>query len=353
MVASWKVKRELARIVDHSTLLLKDVLASPRRNVHDWRAQQNQKVVDGKMTRGPNVALYLLFQPNGLLASTISTCNHLVEKGFSVFIVSNAPLSDQDRTALTALSFGVMERENFGYDFGGYRDGILHLLEDIAETEKFLVLNDSVWFPTLPNEDFLEHVLSAEADVYGAVLSQRKQHVNIRHLQSYAFSFGRRILHSKDFEDFWTRLPLSNNREWTIRRSEMGLTNYFRSRGYSVGARWDFDRVAEVLPTLTELELKDILEFESKLDLQRLQRITTLLEGYGQVDWRQSVIDYINSEHFRKFILLLHPVAQRKMNFPFVKKSREHYYTVHRPTFVKVLGDQCLPEVLSEMSTWD
>lgn len=353
MLPMWKVKREVLRAKDHMRFPFIALSGPLRRKWHDLRKNRNSKYTNGTLAAGPNVVLYLLYQPKGLLASSVETCRYFAAKGFSVFIVSNAPLSDADRNTLSGLSFGVLERENFGYDFGGYRDGILHLLESGIQMNKLLIMNDSVWFPTFDDEDFLDHVLAAKTDLYGAVLSQRKQHMAQRHLQSYAVAFGKKLLASKDFAVFWRHLLLSSNREWTIRNCEVQMTVHFRKLGYSLDARWGFESLGSVLDQLSDDELKDLLRLEAELERKRAPTIEALIATHGSPTWRADVTAFVDSRKFRKQIMLLHPAALSRMNFPFMKKSREPFYSVLRPLYAKWLGDKCAPTVLQELSHWD
>ena len=353
MLPMWKVKREILRAKDHVRFPFIAMSGPMRRGWHDFRKDRTSRYTAGQAPVGPNVVLYLLYQPKGLLASSVETCRYFAAKGFSVFIVSNAPLSDADRSTLCGLSFGVLERENFGYDFGGYRDGILHLLDAGVQMDKLLIMNDSVWFPTFAGEDFLDHVLAAKTDLYGAVLSQRKQHMAQRHLQSYAVSFGKKLLASADFAQFWRKLTLSSNREWTIRNCEVQLTVHFRKLGYTLGARWGFESLGAVLDKLSDAELKDLLRLEAELERKRAPTINALIANYGSETWRAKVTEFVDSHKFRKQIMLLHPAALSQMNFPFMKKSREPFYGVLRPLYAKWLADKCQPTMLTELSHWD
>ncbi len=302
---------------------------------------------------GSNVVLYLLFPPKGVLQSSFNACRHFAQKGFSVFVVSNARLSDADRATLATLSFGVLERENYGYDFGGYRDGILHLLGAGLSIDKLLIMNDSVWFPTFEDEDFLDHVSATKADLYGAVMSQRKADMQQRHLQSYAVAFGRSLLNSKDFSDFWQEMSISSNRQWTIQNCEIRLTTHFRDLGYSIDARWGIDGLKPIFDFLSDVELKQLLLFESQLAPHRTAEISTVLETYGNKDWRQDVINYVETPRFRKQIMLLYPIAIQRIKFPFVKKSREQYYKIFRPQYADMLRGQCQEDTCLEIAGWD
>jgi hypothetical protein len=176
----WVIRRELARSAKHFKFPFYSITAPIQRYLHDRSKSQKSRFSPGLQPRGAQLALYLLHQEDGLLASTFATCQHLASKGFSTLIVSNTPLSAPDRQALAPYCFAMIERPNFGYDFGGYRDGILWLMENPEPVTRLFLLNDSVWFPTLSGEDFLTQLLTSDCDLYGAIMSQRKRHVSDR-----------------------------------------------------------------------------------------------------------------------------------------------------------------------------
>ena len=349
----WIVKREFRRIVEQVKFPFLAASVPVLRLMHDLRKSRTSRITPGAQLRGPKVALFLLFQPKGLLPSTFETCRHLMSKGFSCLIVSNTALSEKDRLALAPYCFAMLERRNFGYDFGGYRDGILHLLETPESIERLLVMNDSVWFPTLANEDFLDNVLSQTTDLYGAVLAKRKRRDGGDHVQSYAFAFSKTILQSPAFHDYWRSLPVSNNRRWTVRQCECGMTSYFRQLGFSVGARWDFNDVVAAVGRLSDDDLVALLQLDARLKYNSSSVIGPPIISRGRAGWRTEAEAYVRSREFRKFILLLHPALLVEMNFPFLKKSFERRYAEHRPIYDETLGDRCDPIMLAEIANWD
>ncbi len=349
----WIVKREFRRTLDQAKFPFLMASAPVLRMMHDRSKSRTSRLTTGTQMRGPNVVLLLLYQPKGLLPSTFETCRHLAAKGFSCLIVSNAALSGDDRAALAPYCFEMLERRNYGYDFGGYRDGILHLLASPEPMEHLLVLNDSVWFPTLAHEDFLDHVLTQTTDLYGAVLAKRKRRDAEDHLQSYAFAFNQAVVQSPAFANYWHNLPVSDNRRWTIRQCECKMTSYFRARGFSVGARWDFSDVVAAIGRLSDDDLVALLQSDANRRQNRAKIVAPLIARRGQPGWRSEAEAYIHLPCAGKFILLLHPAALAEMNFPFLKKSFEPNYTEFRPLYAQVLQARCDPIVLAEIAKWD
>lgn len=211
----WKLNRELRRIG-------KQILGAPylvfdiyeRLMEPFWRYQHRKEfnarvsVDDGQIEETQRVVIFLIYQPNGVAQSTISLCENMIALGFSPFIVSNAPLSPTDRDRIDAVAWKVMERPNFGYDFGGYQDA-LFVLRDLKDTLEYLIImNDSVWLEFTP--DLWERLVAEDADVVGLIQEDKihKSQLEIprvehRNLQSYFFVFRQNLWHS---DVFWSYL---------------------------------------------------------------------------------------------------------------------------------------------------
>ena len=120
----WKVMREAYRIRDQASRLCAYFLEPPLRVLHDRWLTKTARPLTGHLEMGNKVAIFVLFQPKGVARSLLMTCDHLIAQGYSPFILSNSPLSEADRSALLAKSAVLLERPNFGYEFGAYQDGI-------------------------------------------------------------------------------------------------------------------------------------------------------------------------------------------------------------------------------------
>lgn len=129
--------------------------------------------LDGVLVSSDKIAIFLVFQPLGLSASTLETCRWLAENGYAPLVVSNGKISPEDRENLSRVVWRAVERPNFGYDFGGYRDGLLCLAQWGLDPDELLILNDSIWLPILPESDLMIRLANEPADVAGAILRGR------------------------------------------------------------------------------------------------------------------------------------------------------------------------------------
>ncbi len=125
----WKLKRELNRafgqMLAGPSYFVQYLAATP---YYDRVLARQRKIHVGAIPLKDRVAVYLIFPKNGLLPTHLRAIGYLLDNGY-------APLPEADRQRLQPVSARLIERANFGYDFGGYRDAILSLEPQIATLE--------------------------------------------------------------------------------------------------------------------------------------------------------------------------------------------------------------------------
>lgn len=250
------------------------LLASPfLRRFHDLVSARRIKITAGDVPLGDEVCIYLIFPHSGLLASHVAALEAMRSQAIAPVVVSNHRLGEADRQRLSALTHIVMERPNTGYDFGGYRDAILHLGTRAAGLKWLWLMNDSAWLIDQP-EPWFAQARRLGRDFVGASPSlTRRKFADISearqcwppdirhpffHYGSYAVGIGGRVLGDSGFLRFWKRLTISNNKKLTVRRGEMGLTQWIIARGFSHGATHDFSAIEAELEGLPSPELDGV-----------------------------------------------------------------------------------------------
>ncbi|MDZ4067926.1 MAG: rhamnan synthesis F family protein, partial [Tabrizicola sp.] len=219
-----KAVRELRRIlhkaIDPITTLF-EIL--PQRH-HDHHFNRRVRVTEGMQPgKHEKLAIQLLYQPDGLLPSTHLTLSHLARKDYAVVAVSNAPLSDKDRKELLSSVTLLIERPNYGHDFGGYRDS-LRVVQDRGLTfSRLLLLNDSIWFPLSSNETLLAEMEQGTDGLTGPVFESKPGRRHAGHFESYMMMVGPQGLASPAFSRFWQSYRVSSTRRKVIARGEKGV----------------------------------------------------------------------------------------------------------------------------------
>lgn len=248
----WKLKRETLRlgrtIRDLPGIVWEYLSLRPR---YDRSAPRTRKIHHGAKPLDGEVAIYLIFPAHGILPSHLHMLEHLETQGVNPVVVSNLPLSQADMDRILPLSAMVIQRPNVGYDFGGYRDAVLQLGDILPTLERLYILNDSVWMIDTPRSWF-DDVRAKEADFCGATSNYGIRRCDARdfreliweytiehpnfHYASYALAIGPRILRDPGFLRYWKRFRLSNDKKRTVRRGEIGLTQWVHRKGYKHAA---------------------------------------------------------------------------------------------------------------------
>ncbi|MFU8866226.1 MAG: rhamnan synthesis F family protein [Rhodobacterales bacterium] len=220
------------------------------------------------------MAIYLIYPSRGLLESHLQSIDYIAASGYSPLVVSNLPLQDCERKVLLMRSWKFIERSNFGYDFGGYRDAILILSEELSTLDRLVILNDSVWFPVSEKSDWIKDAEKIDCDFVGAasnyaVSKEAKRNLtNFRweyseknsgfHYCSFALSVGHEVLSSQGFLKYWKNLRLTNDKEVTIQRGEIGLSQWVVKKGFTHGSTLDISRLDLELEELEYGQVYDI-----------------------------------------------------------------------------------------------
>jgi lipopolysaccharide biosynthesis protein len=175
----------------------------------------------------------------------------LIAEGFAVVFVSNSASLNRDSEAFaTSRSAAIILRRNKGYDFGAYRDGLLHLGDDVHGLKCLIFANDSVYGPFIPLRSMLNRMDFSMMDVWMATDSWQTRY----HGQSYFMAFGPTALKHLAFMSFWSSVPNLIFKRSIIRYCEVGLTQHFLSAGLRVGAVW---RYLDLVDRISSRDLKN------------------------------------------------------------------------------------------------
>jgi hypothetical protein len=316
----WKIRREWTRLLQQSKGIVEAFTDPVKQRQLDRLVAAGLPYREGLVPESKKVALFLVYQPTGISASTRETCAWLAAAGYAPFVVSNAKISPQDADLLLRVTWRIVERPNFGYDFGGYRDGLTCLETWAIDADEVLVLNDSVWVPVLPESDLLTRLSDHSADIAGAILRKRG---DVEFLESYLYRFNRKTLTHPSFRAYWAGLRLTSNKYHVIRRGERGFSHAMQQAGLHLAEVYDnaglAARIAQQDDSFLEVMLKHAAYIDAPLATERDQ----LLRVRGH-DWRAKVLAHVNRALVKRLGYSTFPYAMVHLTgYPFLKKSRE------------------------------
>lgn len=158
-----------------------------------------------------------------------------------LYIVSNGYLLDVEREKLSEFTNDIYERENIGFDFGGWQDAILNKIgfDKIREYDELVLINDSFFGPLYPFAEVFDSI-DEEIDFWGLSVHGETNNVfgycpygyRPQYLQTYFLAIRNRMLKSDEFENFWMNLPTITKFEEVGERISCVFTKYFSDLGY-------------------------------------------------------------------------------------------------------------------------
>ena len=333
----WKVKREIRRIRDQAMLASTNLYEPFFRWRHKKWLTEIVKPISGEIILGEKVAIFILFQPKGVAQSIYFTCDHLIAQGYSPFILSNAPLSNTDRTELLARSALLLERPNFGYDFGAYQDGIRLLDRLGCKPDRLILMNDSTWFPLRVNDTSIER-MEASGDAFTGLIEKiepdLRHHKGIDHLESHLLMFKGPALKCVPFAEFWKNYRASSNRTNTIVRGEKKISDTMFNAGFRSEGLLSRQKFLDRISLLSYDELLGILIEFCDVRADVTYPISTLIKkAHDTPKWREDAIRQLGELVFAQNYLLTTTFVFASMKYlglGFVKKGHEKISHVTR-----------------------
>ena len=340
MIPLWKVKREWARLKQQLAALPERLTEPAQRRRHDAAFTAGFPVAEGAVPLGAKVALVLIHQPKGLEQSLFSMCAHLVTRGYAPLIVSNAPLSDGDRAQLCKTAWRIMERPNFGYDFGGYRDGLWQLRKWGVTPDRLLILNDSIWFPLWPGETLLDTLEASEANLSGTILRERGEE---RFLESYCYMIPGKTVSNQAFWAYWDGLELTSNKYKVIRRGERGFSRAMRAAGLTLTPAFPYDAFFTALEAQDDTFLEKTLTYAAHAH-EEYEAARQALLATRDPDWRAQVLTHIRATIPREQPYSAYPYAMhRLLGYPILKRSNDRVAMLWRAAVLRAVTAGDLP----------
>ncbi len=344
MIPGWKVKREILRFRQQLAWYWEILHTRRRTRQHDRDRPSLVRRHDGAQPQGQRIAALLIFQPGAMPASIPESCDLFAGLGYSVLVVSNGPLQPQARADLLPHVWRVLERPNLGYDFGGYREAVMHLWDEGLDPDELLVLNDSVWIVASAFPAFLARLQAMEADVTGSVLRSKK---GKRWIESFFFRFNKTALTHPAFRAFWRDYRLIDSKFGVIRQGERDFTVTLAAGGLRVAALGDNPDFLAKLAKASDEELRLALAYAAPVTGGLGEDRARLLADTPEPHWRTRALAHagVVLDGSRVWHSQFPVASLRIMGFPFIKKSREPVHFAWREQVLRAIGDGLFPKL--------
>ncbi len=350
----WKLKREVDRVRQQIVSVPYFGIDLVRQYFYDREFPGNLVINQICEAVGNKYVIFLSFEPSGLSKSVFATCQHLRRSGYNVMFISNAKLSASDLDGLHENVWRVVQRPNFGYDFGGYRDGIRLLrLWNIAP-DSLVILNDSIWFPIDANCRVLADLESKTADFQGAVKFSKPTQINKYFFESYFLFVRRHCFLSEAFQAYWDNYKLSNIKYRAVHQGERGFSKAMYSAGHAHDCLFSRDLMVDLIEDRSASFLRTCLEYGAYSDEYLALHSKSLLLAFQDSDtWKQSALTHIKKTIERRHFHASFPYASMTLtNASFLKKNKSPLHLCARQKYVQAVQAGHLP-LPTSADMWD
>lgn len=160
----------------------------------------------------------------------------------NVVFISNSSVSDKDYQKLVDLHLvdNFIQRENIGFDFAAWRDGMTAVgFEELATYDSVTIMNDTCFGPLWDIKDYyLEYESDDSVDFWGltnnrATPKSRYTQGFREHIQSYFITFKKSVIVSPEFKNFWENVKNYTNVQDVIDNYETQVTTKFLDAGFN------------------------------------------------------------------------------------------------------------------------
>ena len=368
-----KILRELVRVLDRTLrfpeFVLNCLFGTP---YNDIILNRRRRVHEGLRSNTNKIAIYAIYPVAGIKPSHVAGLQHILASGYTPLVVSNLELKHHERSCILKHCSQLIERPNYGYDFGAYRDGILHLRSHISTIEHLALLNDSCWFPVPSHANWLckaeklnKDLVSSTSDGFIKRPSSREsfrvswsydESLSKFCYNSFSLLLSNSLVSHPGFLRFWRRLKLTNNKWQTVKRGEIGFTRWAKGNDFSHGSTVDLSNFDKNIERLTHTQLRDVLDnLIVTQDINLIEAKRNLLDEYSTSDtWKSQTVEFVLFVVCRVGVgYAMGGYLVRDHDFGFLKKLPIRLNDDAAQIVAKVAGrlnDHCDFDLLSEVA---
>lgn len=184
---------------------------------------------------------------NELSEHVVYLLQRIVKIYSKIVLISNSALASIDLERLDGLYTTFIQRENIGFDFGAWKDALLHEGWDaLEEYDSVTLMNDTCFGPIFDLENVYEKMQAKNVDFWGLVNHKKvgntisDRNISIpEHIQSYFLCFNANVVVAACFKKFWVTVQNENDVELVIEKYEIKLTQYLVDNGFRSSAFFD------------------------------------------------------------------------------------------------------------------
>lgn len=189
-------------------------------------------------------AIYFFYDQVGIVDDyNIYMLEDLKKNIDHLMVVSNGPLNEEGYKKFTKVSDEIFERDNKGFDVWAYKEGIQKAGWNLLEQyDELILLNFTNFGPIYPFKDMFDEMDTYQVDFWGITehyghdfdpYNRCKYGYIPRHIQSSFIAIRNGMIKSRDFHDYWEKMPEIKDYADAICLHEAIFTEDFTRKGYT------------------------------------------------------------------------------------------------------------------------
>ncbi len=199
--------------------------------------------------RKRRLAFFVHYEPQAFVSDAdLFYLQELRKVVSEVVVITNSRLPAEEQEKLKVYANEIIHRDNEGFDFGAWRDGIRRVgWSKLAFCDEIILANNSCYGPVFPFAEMFADMADKVCDFWSVTafpLLKNSSRAEARllpgntipmHLQSYFMVFGKPVLDSTEFRDFWARVEDKRDILEVVAEYETQLTGRMVAAGFKWG----------------------------------------------------------------------------------------------------------------------
>ena len=197
------------------------------------------------------IAIYVYYDKSGIFADyALYFLSELKKVADKIIVIVNGKLQKGEVEKVKIPDVQLYERENEGYDFWAYKEGLLKA-GVLFDYEELILCNSSCYGPIYPFQEMFDVMQKKEELDFWGITKHRAEDKNVikfnsktkikEHIQTYFMVFRKKLFLSKEFRNYFKDLKKIKTKKEAIGYFEVNFTEYFNSLGYISDVYVDYD----------------------------------------------------------------------------------------------------------------
>ncbi|MEF2025309.1 rhamnan synthesis F family protein [Streptococcus canis] len=160
----------------------------------------------------------------------------------TVVFISNSKVEQKELENLQKqrLIDSFIQRENKGFDFAAWHDGMMKIgFDDLTLCDSLTIMNDTCFGPLWEMAPYFEKFDNNQSVDFWGLTNNRKTSSFKEHIQSYFITFKQHVIQSNAFLNFWKTIKEYDNVQEVIQKYETQVTTTLLEAGFNYQTVFD------------------------------------------------------------------------------------------------------------------